>query len=89
MSAEIPQYLHESGWSLDGNIVACTQPRRVAVTSVATRVATEVGSVLGDEVRAVTVQVKYGLRVSHCHCRWATLYSLKVSAIKRKREYAI
>jgi hypothetical protein len=32
-------------------VVACTQPRRVAATSVATRVAEEVGSVLGDEVR--------------------------------------
>lgn len=31
-------------------MVACTQPRRVAATSVATRVAEEVGSVLGDEV---------------------------------------
>jgi len=30
--------------------VACTQPRRVAATSVATRVAEEVGTVLGDEV---------------------------------------
>ena len=33
-------------------MVACTQPRRVAATSVATRVAQEVGSILGDEVRA-------------------------------------
>jgi len=31
-------------------VVACTQPRRVAATSVATRVAEEVGTVLGDEV---------------------------------------
>lgn len=30
--------------------MGCTQPRRVAATSVATRVAEEVGSVLGDEV---------------------------------------
>ncbi|KAG5221199.1 ATP-dependent RNA helicase [Salix suchowensis] len=33
-----------------GNIIACTQPRRVAATSVAGRVASEVGSILGDEV---------------------------------------
>lgn len=46
---EIPQYLHEAGWTKD-YVVACTQPRRVAATSVATRVAEEVGSVLGDEV---------------------------------------
>lgn len=47
---ELPQYLFEAGWALDGNVIACTQPRRVAATSVAGRVAAEVGSVLGDEV---------------------------------------
>jgi ATP-dependent RNA helicase DDX35 len=31
-------------------VIACTQPRRVAATSVATRVAQEVGTILGDEV---------------------------------------
>lgn len=31
-------------------MIACTQPRRVAATTVAQRVATEVGSILGDEV---------------------------------------
>lgn len=46
---ELPQYLLESGWASDGNVIACTQPRRVAATSVAGRVATEVGSILGDE----------------------------------------
>ena len=48
--SELPQYLYEAGWAADGNIIACTQPRRVAATSVASRVATEVGSILGDEV---------------------------------------
>lgn len=47
---ELPQYLFEAGWASNGNIIACTQPRRVAATSVASRVATEVGTVLGDEV---------------------------------------
>jgi ATP-dependent RNA helicase DDX35 len=47
---EIPQYLHESGWSAGGRVIACTQPRRVAVTSVATRAAYEMGSVVGEEV---------------------------------------
>lgn len=41
----------ESGWAQNGNIIACTQPRRVAATSVAGRVASEVGSILGDEVK--------------------------------------
>ena len=50
--AELPQYLYEAGWAADGRVIACTQPRRVAATSVAGRVANEVGSVLGDEVCA-------------------------------------
>ncbi|KAI8998955.1 P-loop containing nucleoside triphosphate hydrolase protein, partial [Trametes punicea] len=47
---ELPQFLYESGWAADGNRIACTQPRRVAATSVANRVAAEVGTTLGDEV---------------------------------------
>ena len=50
LTKEIPQYLHEAGWTGGNHIVACTQPRRVAATSVATRVAEEVGTILGDEV---------------------------------------
>ncbi|KDQ12317.1 hypothetical protein BOTBODRAFT_56880 [Botryobasidium botryosum FD-172 SS1] len=49
-TTQIPQYLYESGWAASGHVIACTQPRRVAATSVATRVAAEVGSILGDEV---------------------------------------
>lgn len=49
-TTQLPQYLYESGWAADGSVVACTQPRRVSATSVASRVATEVGSILGDEV---------------------------------------
>lgn len=44
---EIPQYLVESGWK---KMICCTQPRRVAATSVATRVAQEMGVSLGREV---------------------------------------
>ena len=50
---ELPQYLYEAGWAADGNVIACTQPRRVSATSVANRVATEVGSILGNEVRGL------------------------------------
>jgi len=46
----LPQYLYEAGWAAGGSVIACTQPRRVAATSVATRVAAEVGSILGEEV---------------------------------------
>ncbi|KAJ7929392.1 P-loop containing nucleoside triphosphate hydrolase protein [Mycena leptocephala] len=49
-TTQLPQYLMESGWAENGNVIACTQPRRVAATSVAGRVAAEVGSILGDEV---------------------------------------
>ena len=37
---EIPQYLHEAGFTSTG-LIACTQPRRVAAVSVAARVALE------------------------------------------------
>jgi|SRR5580658_7489259 hypothetical protein len=47
---ELPQYLLEAGWAAGRNVVVCTQPRRVAATSVASRVATELGVVLGNEV---------------------------------------
>ena len=49
-TTQIPQYLHESGWTADGRVVACTQPRRVAATSVARRVADEMGVSLGSVV---------------------------------------
>ncbi|KAJ9121567.1 hypothetical protein QFC22_002186 [Naganishia vaughanmartiniae] len=49
-STQLPQYLHEAGWAAENRVIACTQPRRVAATSVAARVAEEMGSVLGDEV---------------------------------------
>ena len=48
-STQIPQYLHESGFSKLGKI-GCTQPRRVAAMSVAARVAEEMGVKLGNEV---------------------------------------
>ncbi|ORZ28195.1 P-loop containing nucleoside triphosphate hydrolase protein [Lobosporangium transversale] len=47
---EIPQYLHEAGWTARGRVVACTQPRRVAATTVAQRVADEMRVQLGMEV---------------------------------------
>ncbi|KAI6113742.1 P-loop containing nucleoside triphosphate hydrolase protein [Pisolithus croceorrhizus] len=49
-TTQLPQYLLESGWASEGNVIACTQPRRVAATTVATRVAQEVGTILGEEV---------------------------------------
>jgi ATP-dependent RNA helicase DDX35 len=78
--AEIPQYLHEAGWSSQNLVVACTQPRRVAATSVATRVAEEVGSVLGDEVG---VPLYVSRRANHC--RLDIRYVLRIYHRQRER----
>ncbi|KAL4419831.1 hypothetical protein ABPG75_006929 [Micractinium tetrahymenae] len=49
-TTQLPQYLHEAGWTQGGKLVACTQPRRVAAMTVAARVAEEMGCRLGQEV---------------------------------------
>ncbi|KAL4435416.1 hypothetical protein ABPG77_006178 [Micractinium sp. CCAP 211/92] len=49
-TTQLPQYLHEAGWTKGGKLVACTQPRRVAAMTVAARVAEEMGCRLGQEV---------------------------------------
>lgn len=48
-TTQIPQYLHEAGYTRRGKI-GCTQPCRVAAISIAARVAGEMGVKLGDEV---------------------------------------
>jgi pre-mRNA-splicing factor ATP-dependent RNA helicase DHX16 len=58
-TTQIPQYLHEGGWTKDGKKVGCTQPRRVAAMSVAARVAQEMGVRLGHEVG-------YSIRFEDC-----------------------
>lgn len=53
-TTQLPQYLCEAGYCKKDNQrtmkVGCTQPRRVAATSVATRVAQEMGVSVGKEV---------------------------------------
>ncbi|XP_015086134.1 probable pre-mRNA-splicing factor ATP-dependent RNA helicase DEAH9 isoform X1 [Solanum pennellii] len=49
-TTQIPQYLKEAGWAEGGRMIACTQPRRLAVQAVATRVAEEMDVKLGEEV---------------------------------------
>ena len=49
-TTQLPQYLHEAGYTKDGLKVGCTQPRRVAAMSVAARVAEEMGVKVGNEV---------------------------------------
>jgi pre-mRNA-splicing factor ATP-dependent RNA helicase DHX16 len=57
-TTQIPQYLHEEGFTKKGRI-ACTQPRRVAAMSVAKRVSDEMGTKLGHEVG-------YSIRFEDC-----------------------
>jgi pre-mRNA-splicing factor ATP-dependent RNA helicase DHX16 len=57
-TTQIPQYLHEIGYSDLGKI-GCTQPRRVAAMSVAARVAQEMNVRLGQEVG-------YSIRFENC-----------------------
>jgi pre-mRNA-splicing factor ATP-dependent RNA helicase DHX16 len=57
-TTQIPQYLHEAGYSKLGKI-GCTQPRRVAAMSVAARVAAEMDVKLGHEVG-------YSIRFEDC-----------------------
>ncbi|KAF4993824.1 hypothetical protein FDECE_13298 [Fusarium decemcellulare] len=49
-TTQIPQFLERAGWCSDGKIIGVTQPRRVAATTVAVRVAEEYGCEVGKEV---------------------------------------
>lgn len=49
-TTQLPQYLHEAGYTKNGMKIGCTQPRRVAAMSVASRVAEEMGVKIGNEV---------------------------------------
>lgn len=58
-TTQIPQYLHEEGFTDGGKKIGCTQPRRVAAMSIAARVAQEMGVKLGNEVG-------YSIRFEDC-----------------------
>lgn len=58
-TTQIPQYLHEAGFTKDKMKIGCTQPRRVAAMSVAARVSEEMGTKLGNEVG-------YSIRFEDC-----------------------
>ncbi|KAK4219723.1 Pre-mRNA-splicing factor ATP-dependent RNA helicase-like protein cdc28 [Rhypophila decipiens] len=58
-TTQIPQYLHEAGFTEGGMKIGCTQPRRVAAMSVAARVADEMGVKVGHEVG-------YSIRFEDC-----------------------
>lgn len=57
-TTQVPQFCAEAGWA-EQKMVACTQPRRVAATSVARRVAEEMDVQLGEEVG-------YSIRFEDC-----------------------
>lgn len=46
-TTQIPQFLHDAGWT-DRGMVAVTQPRRVAAITISKRVSQEHGSKLGE-----------------------------------------
>ncbi|XP_073454994.1 pre-mRNA-splicing factor ATP-dependent RNA helicase DHX16 [Aquarana catesbeiana] len=58
-TTQIPQYLHEEGYTHNGMKIGCTQPRRVAAMSVAARVSQEMSVKLGNEVG-------YSIRFEDC-----------------------
>ena len=58
-TSQLPQYLHEAGYTSNGRKIGCTQPRRVAAMSVAARVSQEIRIKLGNEVG-------YSLRSEDC-----------------------
>ncbi|KAL6573530.1 Pre-mRNA-splicing factor ATP-dependent RNA helicase DEAH10 [Orobanche hederae] len=49
-TTQLPQYLVNGGFCLNGGIIGITQPRRVAAVTVAKRVAEECGVALGQRV---------------------------------------
>lgn len=58
-TTQIPQYLHQAGFTKNKMKIGCTQPRRVAAMSVAARVSEEMGTKLGNEVG-------YSIRFEDC-----------------------
>ncbi|XP_058076216.1 probable pre-mRNA-splicing factor ATP-dependent RNA helicase DEAH2 isoform X2 [Magnolia sinica] len=62
-TTQIPQFALEAGYALDKveghKMIACTQPRRVAATSVSRRVAEEMDVTIGEEVG-------YSIRFEDC-----------------------
>ncbi|KAH7069114.1 P-loop containing nucleoside triphosphate hydrolase protein [Paraphoma chrysanthemicola] len=67
-TTQIPRFLLDAGWCAEGRQIAVTQPRRIAATSVAARVAEELGTPLGqrvgysirfEDVTSANTQVKF------------------------------
>ena len=88
-TTQCPQFLVEAGYAEGGRMIACTQPRRVAASSVAKRVAQEMdvtfGQVRGGVRRMLSRIVGADSRVwpcpfaRHSRRRWATPSASKTS----------
>ncbi|CAM9184472.1 unnamed protein product, partial [Phaeothamnion confervicola] len=57
-TTQLTQYLREAGYTRDGGMIGCTQPRRVAAMSVAKRVSEEMSVELGQEARLFSQVLK-------------------------------
>ena len=64
-TTQLPQYLHEAGWTAGGRRVVCTQPRRIAAVSLAERIAAERAEQcgVGDALVQLLGPLEGGLRV--------------------------
>ena len=60
-TTQVPQYLYHGGWAREG-MIGITQPRRVAATAIARRVAEETATKLGE-------LVGYAVRFDDCTSR--------------------
>lgn len=60
-TTQVPQFLYEAGYALDGKLIGITEPRRVAAISMSERVGKELG--LSDE--EVSYQIRFSGNVSN------------------------
>jgi len=70
--------LFEAGWCEDGKVVGITEPRRVAATTLAQRVAEEKGCILGG-------LVGYSIRFDDCYDQNYT--RIKVNSAKKNYQF--
>jgi len=61
-TTQIPQFLFKAGWTDGGKGIVCTQPRRIATTTVAARVAEE----LESSKDALGALVGFAVRFDNC-----------------------
>lgn len=71
-STQIPQYLYEAGWAAGDRVVVCTQPRRLAATSLAERVAGELGVGLDEGLIGYAVRFDVRTHPSRTRIKYMT-----------------